>query len=129
MKDFSTYHYSSKTIILFLSVLVCASILGSCFSNQKNSQVVKKVNGPTSQYVGSNSCKSCHAQIYDSYVQAAHYKSSSLIDEKNFDKIYKVPDSVFFKKDLFIKIHKDSSRYFQTAVSKDINAVTRPFDL
>jgi hypothetical protein len=129
MKGLLTYHFTSKTIILCLSILVCASILGSCFSNQKNSEALKKVSGPTSQYVGSTSCKSCHAQIYDSYLQTAHFKSSSVVDEKNFDKIYKVPDSVFFKKDLFIKVQKDSSRYFQTAVSKGINAVTRPFDL
>jgi hypothetical protein len=129
MKDLSTYHYSKKTIILCLSVIICAGILGSCFSNQKNSEAVKQVKGPSAAYLGSNSCKSCHAKIYDSYLQAAHYKTSSLVDEQRFDKIYKIPDSVFFKKDLFIKVLKDSNRYFQTAISKGINAVNRPFDL
>ena len=85
--------------------------------------------GQSPDYVGSNSCKSCHAEIYESYVNAAHFQTSSLVDKGHFENVYKIPDSIVFKRDLYIKIHKDSGNFYQTAVSKGVNAVTRPFDM
>lgn len=74
-----------KSFILFLSLCFIIFSLERCISK---SESVPDARGKG--YVGSSSCRQCHAEIYDRYLKSNHYKASAQADKKsvvaNFNK-------------------------------------------
>jgi hypothetical protein len=62
---------SNKIFIVSVCILLCTVVLSNCISNSREADI----RGET--YAGSQTCRSCHLQIYDSYIQTAHFNTSS----------------------------------------------------
>lgn len=63
----------------FITIFVIGSVIlifSKCISNQGKSAVKKNVT--YSDFAGSSTCRSCHANVYDQHVETAHHNSSKL---------------------------------------------------
>ena len=59
------------TIVIAISIYV-----GNIFCSSLNHSETKKINNAIDGYAGAASCKSCHKEIYESFIHTAHYLTS-----------------------------------------------------
>ena len=59
-----------KLVTVFL-ILVCIIFLSNCIADSKKTGIRGEA------YAGAHTCRKCHEQIYDSYIQTAHFNTSS----------------------------------------------------
>ena len=129
MKNVSKYFRGYHLVI---SLMVLCIYLGTTVCNptgNKYEKVSTTVYGPNEDYVGSQSCISCHKAIYDGYTTTPHYNTSALVDASKFNKTYTNTDSVFYKAKLFISVHKKEDGIYQTAYSDGRMAASHPMDV
>jgi len=71
---------NSRTFPVLLSVIICLSTLVSAQQlGGKNTQAGSATASPeASKYVGSDTCKTCHEEIYNAWAKTPHWKTSYL---------------------------------------------------
>ncbi len=129
MKIVSKYFRGYRLVI---SLMVLCIYLGTTVCNlagNKHEKESRAVYGPNENYIGSQSCISCHKAIYEGYAATPHYNTSALMDAGKFSKTYTNTDSVFYKDNLFISVHKKEDSIFQTAYSGGRMAATHRMDM
>jgi Cytochrome c554 and c-prime len=117
---------------LVISLMVLCIYLGTtmCNSGNKGNEKEKKdVYGVNDNYIGSQTCASCHKQIHDIYTTARHFKTSALIDAANFNDTYTNKDSVFYNINLYVSAHQNPDGIYQTAYSGGRVAANHKMDL
>ena len=129
MKIVSKYFRGYRLVI---SLMVLCIYLGTTVCNlagNKHEKESRAVYGPNENYIGSQSCISCHKAVYDGYAATPHYNTSAFMDAGKFSKTYTNTDSVFYKDNLFISVHKKEDSIFQTAYSGGRMAATHRMDM
>lgn len=109
-----------KNLAVF-AVVICIAFLSDCMPDASEPDMRGIA------YAGSNTCRKCHQQIYDSYVQTAHFNTSShalpaaVLAEKN---------NVFiFNDSTSVEIEKINGQYHQTYVRNGKKLFSHPFDI
>jgi nitrate/TMAO reductase-like tetraheme cytochrome c subunit len=116
---------SYKILLVTAVILLCIVVLSNCMSDAKETTDIR---GP--KYAGSNTCRKCHQQVYDSYVQTAHYNTSthSLPDEVHgaFEKgknVFKFNDSTE------VVMENIEGRFYQSYFRNGEKLFSHPFDI
>jgi len=127
MKLISKYFGGYRLVI---TVIVLLIYFGSCMYDTKNSiKVEKHLFGANDNYIGSNSCFTCHEKIYESYAKTTHYKTSEWMKNSAFkDELYK-SDSVVYNDNLYVKVHEKNGGIYQSAYSNGLLAATHRLDM
>ena len=113
-----------KKVLIIIAVLLCVFALSNCISTDEQPEL----RGIT--YAGSQSCRKCHQQIYDSFVQTAHFNTTSnklpavvqasFADGKN---IFRFNDSVA------VVMEKIDGKYYQSYMRSGKKLFSHPFDI
>jgi len=104
MFAFKKYFYTISVIILLIW-------LGSFSSGFHYKQP-----DPNSPFAGSETCKNCHKEIFDSHIKTAHYLTSKPADEKYIKGSFKPGENEFvFNKAMRVMMEKKDGTFFQTA--------------
>lgn len=115
---------SNKIIIVAIGILLCTIVLSNCISDSRETDI----RGET--YAGSHTCRSCHQQIYDSYIQTAHFNTSSdslpavvINDFAPGKNVFKFNDSTQ------VVMEKIDGKYYQSYVRNGKKLLSHPFDI
>ncbi len=112
-----------RIFLMMLLVVSTVFFLNRCI--QKDAD--KKVG--YDQYAGSETCKSCHKDIYETHLQSMHHQTSALASVNNIKGSTEPGKNTFyFRSDLFIRVENKDNRLFQTAYQQGIMKLSRPFD-
>jgi hypothetical protein len=80
------------------------------------SHPVKKITGQAGPFAGSESCKSCHKDIYESHVKTAHYFTSRPAAQEFIKGSFDSSRSHFvYNKFMEVVMEKENDSFFQTA--------------
>lgn len=71
------------------------------------------------QFAGSESCSSCHQDIYKSHLQTPHFNTSKLISGGELDFIIESPHNSFKLGAMTIALEKEKNQYYQ--ITRDRN--------
>src|SRR5688572_10110548 len=112
-----------KFSIVILSAL-CVIVLSNCISNYAEPDL----RGPL--YAGSQTCRKCHQQVYDSYVQTAHFNTSSHSLPPVVQAAFEKGKNVFrFNDSTEVIMEKLDSQYYQSYVRNGRKLFSHPFDI
>jgi hypothetical protein len=116
--------HRKKLLILTVCCLVIL-ILNNCISEQKKS---KDPRGE--EYAGSAQCKSCHKEIYDTYVKTAHHLTSSpALKTAIKGSFAKDSNTVFYRPALKVVMQQKDSSFYQVAYIDDVAKQAARFDI
>src|SRR6476661_1189185 len=113
--------------ILVLGFLLIVVVL---FSKCYRSHEVLSGSGPRGKgYLGSESCKECHSDIYNSYLKTAHFNSTSDPSKTPPLGDFSRSNSFTFSHDLTIRMEKQGRSYYQVVYKNGKEAIRKPFDI
>src|ERR1700741_5412012 len=96
----------SKIGAVFLMILTSLIFLGTC---------VSKHDLRGDQYIGSGQCKDCHKEIYDEYVHAAHFNTSSNQLPESVKANFETGKNVFkFNDSIEVVMERLNDRFYQS---------------
>jgi len=82
------------------------------------------------QYVGSMSCKSCHAEVYQNHLLTPHHLTSQLADSISVKGKFDEGKNIFFyTPELFVAMEKQHHQLYQTLYSGNKKIKSKSFDL
>lgn len=121
------YVKKQYAITFCLSALIS---IGSLICISFNLANQKKNSSAGNTYIGSKACMNCHKEIYNSYLQTAHYLTSSIADEHTIKGSFKEGKNVFeYNKFMQVKMQKVHGKFFQSASVNNVEYQTEPFDI
>jgi len=113
-----------KKILVIISVLLCIFFLSNCISNDEQPDLRGML------YAGSQACRKCHQQLYDNFIQTAHFNTTSntlpaavqadFADGKN---VFKFNDSVS------VVMEKNDGKFYQSYRRGGKKLFSHPFDI
>ena len=116
---------SHKILSVTAVILLCIVVLSNCMSDAEKAADLR---GPV--YAGSQTCRKCHQQVYDSYVQTAHYNTSSNVlpvaVQENFEQgrnVFKFNDSTE------VVMEKIDGKFYQSYFRGGKKLLSHPFDI
>lgn len=81
------------------------------------------------EYAGSNACRDCHKDIFDSHLSTAHHLTSSAASLQTVSGSFDSGKNTFyFNPQLYIAVERTDTGLFQTAFQKNERKISRPFD-
>ena len=121
--------------ILVLSSLLLASLVYHC----KNPNVASDYSSPDvlathfngEEFVGSQTCMECHADIYASHIATAHFKTSALADSTNIKGSFEEGSNILDIESTMFTMFEEEGSYYQHAEIKNRTKKTPPekFDI
>lgn len=110
-----------KTILLIIVLVIIAGTIFFFFNKKPNEYTIVSPTDTTEKgYIGSASCKQCHAKEYAEWTASDHYKAMQLANEQtvlgNFDNVTYTADGVtsrFYRKDgkFYINTENEKGEY------------------
>ena len=129
MKVISKY-YRNSYLVLSLIVLFIYFGATMCYvAVKKDEKKVSAIYGANDGYIGSHTCISCHKEIYNNYINARHYNTSTLVDSVDFKPDVYNMDSVFYGEQLSVSVNKNPDGFYQTAYSNGRLAGSHRMDI
>ncbi|RTL60825.1 MAG: hypothetical protein EKK37_01335 [Sphingobacteriales bacterium] len=127
MKKIVFIPVKSRTITISALIVCTVSFFTMCM-DKREAGTEKKIE--YKDFVGSESCKSCHKNIYDTHINTAHYHTSELPTEKSIKGNFE-PGSNFFPYDngSYTAIEKTDSGFFQVEYFGIKERQRHPFDI
>lgn len=114
----------NKIFIVAISILLCTIVISNCISDSREADIRGE------KYAGSHTCRSCHQQIYDSYLQTAHFNTSSdslppvvLQDFKPGKNVFRFNDSTQ------VVMENINGKYYQSYLRSGKKLLSHPFDI
>jgi hypothetical protein len=121
---------SRSSVIIFLIIALCF-ILIQCIErgNKKNTNTVSENIG-FDQFAGSQTCATCHKQIYDSFAYTGHFLTSESASEKNIKGSFDKGTNIFhYTPDLSVAMEKTDSGLYQVEYVNGVKTISRRFDV
>lgn len=113
-----------KTLIL-ISLCVLIVVMSNCMNGDSG---MKDPRGK--EYAGSVNCKSCHAKIYNGYIQTAHNLSSAPASKKTIKGSFAKDSNVlFYRPALKVAMKQTDSGFYQVACIDDVEKLAARFDI
>jgi hypothetical protein len=103
----------SKRLILLGTVFLIplVFIFSQCFNSEPSGKDPRGV-----MYAGSESCKQCHADIYNNYLHTAHFQSVRLANEKSIQGSFiKGQNSFIFNYSARVEMQKRGNNFYQVS--------------
>jgi len=118
--------YNLVTIII-LALIYLGNVMSTSF-NQR-SEINKNIKTENT-FIGSESCKSCHKDIYESHIKTAHYLTSHIATKDFIKGSFDAGKNHFvYNKFMEVVLDNDNDSFFQTAFINGIAYQTEPFDI
>lgn len=116
-------HSQKILTVTFLCVLIL--ILSNCMNEKRETSDPRG-----EKYAGSATCKSCHADIYNSYISTAHYLSSTPASKKTIHGSFsKDANVVFYRPALKVAMEQTDSGFYQVAYLDGVARQAARFDM
>ena len=102
----SAFQHVTLAVISILGFLVSFSFLAAADRPEE-----------TPYFVGPQSCQPCHQEIYDTYVQTAHFKTSQTADEHSIKGSFAYGRNILRTRDpnVYFGMEKRQNSFYQTA--------------
>lgn len=114
----------NKIFIVAICILLCTIVLSNCISNSTEADIRGKA------YAGSQTCRSCHQQIYDSYIATAHSNTSSDSLPALVREDFSPGKNVFkFNDSTQVVMEKLNGKYYQSYLRNGKKILSHPFDI
>jgi hypothetical protein len=116
--------------LLFIASLVYHCKNGKTESDYFNPEVLAThFNGE--QFVGSETCLECHADIYKTHLETAHYNTSAIADSKTVKGSFKNGANILDLKDVSFEMRQEGDSLFQytTIKNRNVDVVPSTFDI
>lgn len=124
--------HKRKTIILslFLLMLGLTFLDWSCQRSDPAALPVVAEHYNGSRYAGSETCQSCHAEVWSDHLRTAHHQTSAPASEENIDGSF-APDSneVRVSDGIFYRMMKEDNVLYQAAYVDGHAMRKAPFDI
>src|SRR5215213_4115697 len=112
-----------KLVTVFL-ILLCIIFLSNCIADSKKADIRGEA------YAGAHTCKKCHEQIYDSYIQTAHFNTSSNLLPVEVKKAFENGKNVFrFNDSTEVIMEKVDGQYYQSYYRNGKKLLSHSFDI
>jgi hypothetical protein len=96
-------------MIIILLVIVCSNIF---FVTKRDTEVPYG-----SKLIGSESCKGCHAKIYETHIQTAHYRDSRPAEGKYIKGSFEEGNNFFnYNQFMSVELRKEGNRFVQAGM-------------
>ncbi len=116
---------NSRKAMLLISASLFIVFFNKCMNEEKKSSDFRG-----SQYAGSKTCKSCHSDIYTSYLHTAHNISSAAANQYTIKgSFHKDSNTFYYRPALKVIMEKRDSNYFQAAYIDNEEKRNARFDL
>jgi len=116
------YEKSFFLSLIIICVIFCA-VNCSTRNNAKNDPRGKA-------YVGSNTCRNCHKDVYNRFIKSSHLNSSALVTTDNTLGSFELVNNTFnFSKDLKIVMEKRDSGMYQVVYKNNKEVEAHRFDI
>ena len=117
---FSTH----KKLFVIITILGCIVLLSNCMTDA----TAPDMRGEA--YAGSHTCRKCHQQLYDSYVQTAHFNTSSNLLPVAVQADFAQGKNVFrFNDSTEVVMEKTGEHYHQSYFRNGKKMFSHPFDI
>lgn len=120
-----------KVIVAGLALLVLGYgiyLIGSVTRSPEKGNGIRHVSGE--YFIGSESCKSCHATIYNSFVSTAHYLTSRPAEEKFIKGKFEKPGNEYVYNDADkVVLEKYDSGLYQVGYTNGRSRGAQRFDI
>ena len=127
MKSVSKYFQGYRLVI---TVIVLLIYVGSSMCNTSTiMKAAKDVYGANDDYIGSQTCITCHKETYDSYAKTPHYNTSAWMNSAKLSKALYKEDSVIYSNNLYVSVHKKTDGFYQSAYSRGVLAASHRIDM
>jgi hypothetical protein len=129
MKISSKYFKYQYLVVCLISLFIYLGISMCNVKNNKKDSNGYITYGPNDKYVGSRTCITCHKEIYNSYINTAHYNTSAVVDSTSIASGYYKTGDTYYRDDLFVSVHKAADGLYQTAHSEGRIAASHRMEL
>jgi hypothetical protein len=110
-------------ILSFLSVFIL--IFNKCVNEQE-----KDIDFRGAAYAGSQHCRGCHNEIYESYLNTAHSLTSSIPSRQTIKGSFaKDSNSFYYRPELRVEMQQNDSGFYQVAYLNNIKKKAARFDI
>src|SRR5688572_530678 len=116
----------NKNISVAILIFLCIIFLSQCISKSDNTEPDIRGN----EFAGSLACKNCHNDIYNAYIQTAHFNTSSDSLPGVVQSVFEPNKNVFeFNDSLKVVMEKMNGEYYQSLYQNGQKVFSHPFDL
>lgn len=127
MKSVSKYFQGYRLVITIIVLLIYVS--SSMCNTSTIMKAAKDVYGANDDYIGSQTCITCHKETYDSYAKTPHYNTSAWMNSEKLSKVLYKEDSVIYSNNLYVSVHKKTDGFYQSAYSRGVLAASHRIDM
>lgn len=104
--------------------MLCVILLSNCMSDASDTDMRGIA------YAGSNTCRKCHQQVYDNYIQTAHFNTSNNVLPVAVQESFEQGENVFrFNDSTSVVMEKIDGRYYQSYLRNGKKVLSHPFDI
>ncbi|WP_162303913.1 multiheme c-type cytochrome [Paracnuella aquatica] len=127
--------FARRSLLLPLLLVVVVLLLSQCMDGEKSNAADKEksVTQPAvsfAQFAGSQACASCHADVYKSHVQTAHFRTSApASDSTVLGSFNKGRNTFHFNDHLSVVMERRDSGMYQAAYQYGEEKLARRIDL
>lgn len=117
-----------RSVFFTAALFAVALLLAQCMNNEeKNTDVAI---GKFEQFAGSEACASCHAAIYKSHLQTAHYRSAWPASDSNILGSFAAGQNEFhFNDHLKVAMERRANQAYQVAYQGGKEKIARRMDI
>jgi len=130
---------TKKKVLVNGSIILISLLLVTLVYRCKNPNVVSDYNSPEvvathfngEEFVGSETCVKCHADIYASHIKTAHFKTSALADSMHIKGSFETGSNTLDIESTFFTMYEDDGKFYQHSKIKNRLKKTEPekFDI
>lgn len=81
------------------------------------------------QFAGSESCARCHKEMYEQHLQSFHHLTSVPANVRTLKGDFDRANRYLINDHIFIAAERKGDRFYQTAYSREVPKLSRPFDI
>ena len=128
MKYFPAYRKSYLFIIMIISL--CFLLIQCIDRGRRKNDTSEIENSKFNEFAGSESCRKCHAQVYNDFILTGHYSTSTPASDRSILGSFEKGKNTFhYRKGLYVSMEKTDSGFYQVEYVDSIRKIARKFDI
>src|SRR5687768_280387 len=118
-----------RSVFVLFAIIAAVFILVKCMDRSNEQKISTSPEGPE-EYTNTDKCASCHKEIYDSYLQTAHYLTAQPASEKYIKgSFHKEKNQYRYSPSILLSMEKRDSGFYQVAYYKGEEKKAMRFDI
>jgi len=127
MKTFRHYYPQIRIIIPMMLIVF---VLSQCMNETQQPEQTIAESPPEPELAGSESCRSCHRDIYDDHIHTAHFLTSDTANAGSVMGSFKPGQNTYsFNKSVVVAMEKKGDSLYQTEYFRDTLKKSFRFDI